>query len=432
MPTAPKISQILRFWYPLLATWLMMGLEGPIVAAWIARLPDPTLNLAAYGVAFAIALIIEAPVIMLMSAATALVRDAASYQRLGYYTLLLNMMVTGIALAFLWPPIFDAVARGWIELPAEVADRVYPAVLCLVPWPAAIGYRRFFQGVMIASGQTRRITAGTAVRLVTMALSCWLLPEFTALRGAAIGCGALSLGVIAEAAAVRYLARDAVRLAKAGPVQAKPLTLPHFLKFYYPLALTSLLSLAVQPLITFAVGRAAAPIASLAVLPVVNALTFFFRCFSLSYQEVVIVHLGADGAGRVLLRRIAVWSGCCIFAALALIALTPLSQVWFTQVVGVSPDLGSFGTLPLQIMILVPAVSMLSSYQTGRLIHGRRTWPVTVATLTEVAVISSVLLVLVGAGVVAGAVAATVALLMGRLASAGYLLWVGEGTHAAS
>ena len=57
-------AAIVRFWSPLAATWVMMALEGPFLAATIARLPDPTVNLAAFGVAFAIAILIEAPVIM--------------------------------------------------------------------------------------------------------------------------------------------------------------------------------------------------------------------------------------------------------------------------------------------------------------------------------------------------------------------------------
>ena len=44
---------ILRFWLPLAGTWLMMAVEGPYLAAIMARLPDATVNLAAFGVAFA-------------------------------------------------------------------------------------------------------------------------------------------------------------------------------------------------------------------------------------------------------------------------------------------------------------------------------------------------------------------------------------------
>ena len=54
MPHTPlSYRQIFFFWLPLASTWLMMAVEGPYLAAIIARLPDPTANLAAFGVAFA-------------------------------------------------------------------------------------------------------------------------------------------------------------------------------------------------------------------------------------------------------------------------------------------------------------------------------------------------------------------------------------------
>ena len=63
-------------------TWLMMSIEGPFVAAIIARLDDPKYNLAAFGVAFAVAILVESPVIMILSASTALVAGPLSYRRL--------------------------------------------------------------------------------------------------------------------------------------------------------------------------------------------------------------------------------------------------------------------------------------------------------------------------------------------------------------
>ena len=68
--------KIFRFWLPLAATWLMMAAEGPFLAAIIARQAAEELNLAAYGVAYAFAMVAESPVIMLMSASTALCRDS--------------------------------------------------------------------------------------------------------------------------------------------------------------------------------------------------------------------------------------------------------------------------------------------------------------------------------------------------------------------
>ncbi len=71
-----------------------MSIEGPILTAVIARLLEPKFNLAAYGVAFNIALFIEAPIIMILSAATALVKDYGSFARLRNFTYTLNGIIT--------------------------------------------------------------------------------------------------------------------------------------------------------------------------------------------------------------------------------------------------------------------------------------------------------------------------------------------------
>ena len=78
----PSQREILAFWLPMAGTWLMMAAEAPFLAALIARLAEPKYNLAAFGVAYAIAILVEAPVIMILSASTALVEGPVSLRRL--------------------------------------------------------------------------------------------------------------------------------------------------------------------------------------------------------------------------------------------------------------------------------------------------------------------------------------------------------------
>ena len=167
-PKGLTTSKIFKFWLPLAATWLMMSMEGPFIAAIIARLPDAKFNLAAYGVAFSFALVIEAPVIMIMSAATALVKDNYSFKKLKFFTYTLNGIITGLMILFLIPSVFNYVAIDLISLPKNVADLTYVATLILLPWPGTIGYRRFYQGIMIRYNHTKRVAYGTVIRLVTM------------------------------------------------------------------------------------------------------------------------------------------------------------------------------------------------------------------------------------------------------------------------
>src|SRR5207249_1017195 len=79
--TSPRLRTVFAVWWPLAASWLLMGLELPLVSAVMARLRDPVTSLAAYGgVVFPLALMIESPIVMLLTASTAVSRDPDSYR----------------------------------------------------------------------------------------------------------------------------------------------------------------------------------------------------------------------------------------------------------------------------------------------------------------------------------------------------------------
>lgn len=415
--------RIFFFWLPLAATWLMMSVEGPFLTAVIARMALPEHNLAAFGVAFSFALLAEAPVIMMMSAATALVEDRASFVRLRAFTHALNAAVTvGIGVLLL-PPVFTLVSSTLLGLPSEVADRTWLALLVLLPWPGAIGFRRFYQGVLIRHGQTRRVAYGTVVRLVAMSVTALVLVRTTGFHGAVIGAASLSAGVLAEAVASRFMADRAVRsLTEAGERKASTsLTLAGIIRFYIPLALTTVLALGVQPLVTFFVGHGRLALESLAVLPVINALVFIFRSVGLAYQEVGIALMGNNQEGFRPLRRFALSLGVFVAAGLGFIAWTPLGSIWFTSVAGLSPELASFALVPTRILVLVPALAVILSFQRAVLVHDKRTMPVTKATVIEV--VGVVCLLAIGVFILdtVGVVAAATALLLSRFAANLYL-----------
>jgi Na+-driven multidrug efflux pump len=243
---APLTSRrILSFWLPLAATWLMMAVEGPYVAAIIARLANPTINLAAYGVAFSFAFISEAPIIMIMTAANALVRDRASFVALRRFIYTLNALVTAAFLVGLSPPLFRFFTDQVVGLPPEVAELTHLALGMLVLWPGAIGYRRFYQGILVRHGMPRLVAYGTVVRLASMSVSAVALAALTRWPGAAIGAIALVSGVVMEAAASRWMARHLIArlLTEPGTAGAEVLSTRAILRFYVPLALTSLIAI---------------------------------------------------------------------------------------------------------------------------------------------------------------------------------------------
>jgi hypothetical protein len=421
---------IFLFWLPLAATWIMMSVEGPFLAAVIARLPEPRFNLAAYGVAFAFALLIEAPVIMIMSASTALAEDLLKFKRLRNFTFALNGMVTVVQLLVLIPPVFRTIMLDLIAVPEEVAILVYGALWLLLPWPAAIGHRRLYQGILIRDGRTRLVALGTAIRLTTMATTGLILFFLVKPHGAWVGAASLSVGVLAEAIASHLMAVSSVRRLPAPSTgerggsqeRADDLTYSRILRFYYPLALTSLIGLAAQPLMTFFMGRATAPVESLAVFPVVISLTFIFRSMGLSFQEVSIALIGKEHEHFRALARFALVLGLGASGAMALVTLTPLSSVWFETVSGLSPELASFAILPAAILVPLPFMSVLLSFQRSLLVVGMRTRPITLATALEVGGIALFFPLLGWKLGMVGVTAAAIAILLGRIASNSFLM----------
>ncbi len=425
-PGRRSARSILLFWLPLAATWLMMAVEGPFLAAVIARLADPKFNLAAHGVAFAFAILVEAPVIMLMSASTALVEDARTYRRLRNFANALNAGSTGLLLLVLVPGVYDTLMEGVIGLPPEVARLTYGALWILLPWPAAIGYRRFLHGLLIRSGRTRLVAIGTVLRITGMSATALVLFAAFDLPGAWVGASALSAGVVTEAIAARLMALPTVRelLARErGPDDDSPAHDGYraIAAFYYPLALTSLIGLTVQPMLTFFMGRAPPPIESLAVFPVVHSLSFLFRALGLSFQEAAIALMGKRFEHYPELARFATGLGLAASGGLALVAFTPLAEVWFVTISGLTPELAAFAIMPARILAPLPALSVLLSFQRAVLVQGRRTRPITVATVIEVAVIAA-LFPLFGWGVgMVGVTAAVLAFVGGRVGSVTFL-----------
>ena len=416
-------KKILKFWIPLSATWLMMSVEGPFLTALIARMSNPEYNLAAYGVAFAFALIVESPVIMMMSASVALVRNEYSFYKLRNFVYSVNLLITFFIIILIIPQIFYFLTIELMNLPSEVAMLTHKAVILLIPWPAAIGYRRFYQGIMISGNATRRVAYGTIIRMSSMFFVAVILIPFSKLDGVAIGASALSAGVVMEALASRIMANKFVKNVKLNLTKdlSTNLTYKEIIKFYYPLALTSFISLGIQPIVIFSMGQSSRALDSLAVLPVLNSLVFFFRSFGLSFQEVGVALMGGN-KNYYKLRNFAFVLGIAVVTGLGLISFTPLSDIWFQKVSGLSAQLSEFSKFPLMLYTIFPATTVFISFQRAILVYYRRTNPITYATIIEVVGIIITLIITIKYFSLFGVIAAIIAYTLGRIAAIIYLM----------
>ena len=104
-------------------------------------------------------------------------------------------------------------------------------------------------------------------------------------------------------------------------------------------------------------------------------------------------------------------------ALLAVVAVTPLADVWFESVSGLTPGMARFALWPVRIFMLLPALEYLLQSQRAFLILSRRTRSVTIGTGVEAVGISLTLAICVNWLDLPGAVAAAIALMTGRVAA---------------
>ncbi len=378
-------------WWPLATSWLLMGLEIPMVSAVLARLPDPITSLAAYGgVVFPLALMIESPIIMLLSASTALSRDEPSYRLVRRYMFSASLTLTVLHALIVFTPLFDIIVAGWMHAPPEIIEPSRRGLQIMLPWTLSIAYRRFQQGALIRFGRSRTIGIGTAVRLAANALVLTIGGYATDWPGIIVGTLAVATGVMSEAIYAGIAVRPVLRELRAAPRIAEPLTPVAFARFYAPLAVMPILMFSAMPLASAAMGRMPRTVESLAAWPALNGFVFTLRSASFSFNEVVVSLLDRPGAG-VALRRFALRLAVAVSVLIVVFAFTPLGGVWFTHVAGLEPALVSLAVLGLMLAVPLPWLSTFQSWYQGTVVHARRTRAITESMVVYIIVIAAIL-----------------------------------------
>jgi hypothetical protein len=413
---------VFRTWWPLAASWLLMGAELPILSAIVARLADPEVNLAAYGgIVFPLALIIESPVIMLLAASTALSKDWDSYIKIRRFMMITAGIMTFIHVLIAFTPFYYFVVESILNAPDEIIEPARIGMMIMTPWTWSIAYRRFNQGILIRFGHSQTITIGTLIRLSTDTLVLVSGYLIGSIPGIIVAASAVALSVIAEAAYVGVVVKPVINhQLKLEPPVEDTITLSSFLNFYIPLAMTSLLTLLALPIGSAALGRMPLSLASLAVWPVISGLVFMFRSLGVAYNEVVVALLDKVGSSSEL-KKFALRLAFFTSLALAVMAATPLSDYWFNLVSGLSHQLTQMARIALWLAIPLPAMAAMQSWYQGGLLFGRKTKGITEAVVIYLVSISGILVVGVWWGEVDGLYIAMIAMGISMAVQTGWL-----------
>ena len=351
----------------------------PMLAVAMTRMPGGEPHLAALGaLVYPLSVLIEAPIIMLLAASTALVRNLDVHEQLRRFAHISAAVLTVVHMLVAFTSAFDFIALDLIGVPKAIVEPGRIGMQIMTPWTWAIAYRRFQQGVLIRCEQSRLVVYGTAIRLLANVLVLAVGLAVGTWSGIVVGTIGIGCGVIAEAiwagwcfhrfAKPKLREQQLTRLQLNPQHIEKPLLWRAFAAFYIPLAFTPLITIVIQPIGSWAMSKMANPLMSLAAWPAVYGLVFLTRTAGYAFNEVVVALAGKPGGHRAL-RRCGYGIGAVATVVLLVLALTPLGEWWFGTITGLSPELTALASTSLLFAVLMPGYAVAQNYHQGVLVH---------------------------------------------------------------
>jgi hypothetical protein len=336
----------------------------------------------------------------------------------------MGLILSGLLFLVASSPLGSLTVSRLIGAPPAVARRVFPALLVMTLWPLAVGWRRFYQGLLIRRGHTRTVGYATACRLLTITAVMILVVNRYDWPGALVGCLALMAGAVAEAAVVTARGLSAMKAGfLSGNERQSPVSnLTTLAGFYYPLATTSVLTIVTWPLIAAGISRGPEPATSLAAWPVALSVLWLLTTPLQMLQQVAIAQAGRRDATRSVF-RFGLMVGLFASLLLGAFAFSPLMRFFLEHVVVTARDVTPLVVWTVRILAPLPVIVASQSLLQGLLIARGATADVRLAIGVNLIALSLLLLAGVAHGRLPGALIGGVAMGGGLLAETAVLWW---------
>jgi progressive ankylosis protein len=415
---------LIKLWQqfiPLSLSDVSMALGDPLTTTTLAHLPDARTNIAAVGVAKAMAIFCESPIIMLLHASNALAPTQLSRQALWKFALIASGAMSLLLALTTLPLIFAIIGEGWLGVSPSLSSSIRSTLSIVILWPFAIGWRRYFQGLLIHCGQSTAVAQAGIIRLCVVG---GILAGGFILKanGAVVAGMSLAWGVIAEAVAVTYLARKlgATKPPELVSSPELPQDIAGVWKFYAPLGGTMMLGWGARAALVGIVARSNDGSIALAAWPAAWGLVLVIANSTRMVQQ-IIIHNRKLMPDRVLI-TFAISVG--IFCSLILLSVsgTPISEKAIGYFIGSDQDLIDRVRPVLLICAMMPLLVSLQNALQGFLVSEGRTWGVNHAAWVGAIVMlcSAYLASQLGQN---GAISAAIGMILGSAIEIGYLFY---------
>lgn len=418
MPDPLRQSDAARFFVPLIFTAQMMMISHSIIHAFLARLPTPTITLAAFSATHALFSIVASPTVTTPLIALSYIHDRRSVHRQFVFNGLIQlgpflfMQVVG------WTSLGDWLFGSLLGVSPAVTRQARAAVIIFSLAMPPIMVRAVGFALLMRSRRTLWITYGTIVRLASLGGWLVILPWF--MREAALGAAALVLCMTTETVYIALVAWPRYR--ELPPLEGPPASYGAMWRHSWPLMMGQVSENGVMFAVNIFLGRLANPDLALAAFGVVRGLLglLLSPLRNLVQTAQTLVRTQADQA---VMARFTLRVGVIFTVAVAVLFYTPLRRIVLGSVMGLTAELSAYCTPGLLVLLAVPLLWARGASTRGMLIAARRTGPIAGSSTLRVGAVVAVSSLTLLSGELNGALVGTAALAAGFSAEVAYLTW---------
>lgn len=420
-----KYLNLIKFFLPLAVMPVIVGIAHNAVNASLARLPFPEITLAVFAVSKSITNIIKSPIHMSRQTVTSLVDDQPSFKFVSYFIFGIGLLVSLIIAFLAYTPFGETVFRKIIGLkdPREIKF-AYQALSIMAFIPIVESIRNIMQGLAISLKKTNLITPGVVIRIIIISLILIWVTLNQAVSGITAASGVWLLGITIEMIFViftlRYTFGSFNKVFSNLPSNvSKKVNLKGIAKFFIPIAIMSLLTRFVQPLVQSGIVRssigphdlAAYGVSWTLVLIFIGPLKMLHQC-SLVYAR----QLNKNNLKKIL--KFSLSAGIIVSLIFAVIAFTKVGDFILIKLISVSPTVSSIVKKVIFAFILFPIIKAFREIFWGIMMQRQTTNIIAGAKITGLIIVVLVFLILSLTTELNAAIIAPLALTAGELADA--------------
>jgi hypothetical protein len=390
-------SRLLRFILPLAVTFFVMDLGSQVLNGGMARAPQATTTLAAFGVGWGLILFLSAPLVQSRELGLMLVSDRASLAAVRRFVLLAGtLLMLGLASLTL-PPLTTLAIEELHGIDGTLGATVRTALFWLIPYPLLRGLCYFYAGLLLRVRHTLLVSYATLSNLGVSILMVFVLVTLPWVHEQPIRLPVVVTygGLLIEIAILMWGVSHYVMptLPDRDAAGAPPPTQGAIVRFFWPLALIVFTQEMSRPLINLFVARgpdATNALAILAVLYTLGRMPYTWlndiRNLTLAFRD--------EPNNRHYIRRFAIGCGFASLAMMFLFFWTPLRDIILRDWIGVPAELIPLAFVPLHLFAGFSIVVTVRAYYHGIGIVERRTGALAPSAPARIAAIVITLIIL--------------------------------------